>query len=58
MTKERSSYSSNGLWKAEMSIKGMGWIEMGTDSFGGKGKKMFRGGSFTVGEQKQNKSRT
>ena len=37
--KERSSYSSNGLWKAEMSRKGMGWIEMETDSFGGRRKE-------------------
>ena len=39
MNKERSSYSSNGLWKAEMSRKGMGWIEMLTDSFGGRRKE-------------------
>ena len=39
MNKERSSYSSNGLWKAEMSRKGMGWIEMETDSFGGRRKE-------------------
>ena len=42
--KERSSYSSNGRWKAEMTKKGMGWIEMETDSFGGRRKE--KGGEF------------
>ena len=46
LNKERSSYSSNGLWKAKMSRKGMGWIEMETDSFGGRRKENVQGWIF------------
>ena len=56
MNKERSSYSSNGLWKAKMSRKGMGWIEM--EIGGGEeeyGRKIFEEKKIFFEEEKKNR---